>query len=340
MEARMRCWRATSGGGYEGLRLLDEREPVPGPRQILIQVRACSLNFRELSVLRGTYPLPVKPDVVMGADGAGEVIAVGAETTRVRVGDRVCVAMFPRWIDGPIAWEYAPQVGGTLDGMLTERTVVDEQAVVSIPAHLSYEEAATLPGAAVTAWNALMGGGRPIIPGDTVLVQGTGGVSLFALQMARLAGARVIATTSNDAKRTRLRELGASEVLNYRLEPDYWKSVRRITNTRGVDSIVDVAGGSMEASLRSIGLGGTIAFVGRLAGATDAVDSNLLYTSVATVRVIFAGSRGHFVAMNRAIEASGLRPVIDRVFPFADVADALRYLESGAAFGKVVVTVP
>jgi len=203
----MRSYHATSGGGLEGLVLREHDEPVPQPREVLVRVRASSLNFREISVLRGTYPLPIKPDVVMGADGAGEVVALGPGVTRVRVGDRVAAAMFPRWIDGPIAWEYAPQIGGSLDGMMTEYIALSEDALVRLPDHLSFEEGATLPCAAVTAWNALTGA-RRLQAGDAVLTLGSGSVSLFALQLARLFGARVIATTSSDIKAERLRALG------------------------------------------------------------------------------------------------------------------------------------
>jgi NADPH:quinone reductase-like Zn-dependent oxidoreductase len=203
----MRSYHATSGGGLEGLVLREHDEPVPQPREVLVRVRASSLNFREISVLRGTYPLPIKPDVVMGADGAGEVVALGPGVTRVRVGDRVAAAMFPRWIDGPIAWEYAPQIGGSLDGMMTEYIALSEDALVRLPDHLSFEEGATLPCAAVTAWNALTGA-RRLQAGDAVLTLGSWSVSLFALQLARLFGARVIATTSNDNKAKRLRALG------------------------------------------------------------------------------------------------------------------------------------
>jgi len=185
----MKSYHANSGAGIAGLTVREHDEPRPGPREALIRMRANSLNFRELMVLRGNYPLPVKPEVVMGSDGAGEIVAVGPGVSRVKVGDRVAAAMFPRWIDGPIEWEYAPQLGGSLDGMLTELVVLSEDAVVRVPEHLSFEEAATLPCAAVTAWNALTGA-RKLQAGGTVLTLGSGSVSLFALQFAKLCGAR------------------------------------------------------------------------------------------------------------------------------------------------------
>ena len=332
----MKSYHATSGGGLAGLVLREHGEPAPGPREVLVRVRANSLNFRELSVLRGTYPLPVKPDVVMGADGAGEVVALGPNVTRVRVGDRVAAAMFPRWIDGPIAWEYAPQIGGSLDGMMAEFVVLSEDALVQLPDHLSFEEGATLPCAAVTAWNALTGA-RRLQAGDTVLTLGSGGVSLFALQLARLFGARVIATTSSDTNAERLRVLGASAVVNYRATPDWPEAVRELTGGRGVDQVIEIAGSTLGQSIRATALDGLINFVGRLGDGPMMLDIGALYTSITTVRVVFAGSRAQFEAMNRAIAVAGMRPEIDRVFPFDDVPAAFRYFEDVRPFGKVVI---
>jgi NADPH:quinone reductase-like Zn-dependent oxidoreductase len=333
----MKSYHASSGAGLNGLTVKEHAVPEPGPREALVRVRANSLNARELLVLRGTYPLPVKPDVVMGADGVGEVVALGPDVTRAAVGDRVSPAMFPRWLDGRIAWEYAAQLGGSLDGMLTEFVALNEEALVHVPPHLSFQEAATLPCAAVTAWNALTGA-RRLQAGDTVLTLGSGGVSLFALQFARLFGARVIATTSTDEKAHRLKALGADDVVNYRTTPDWHLAVRELTGGRGVDQVVDVGGGTLEKSIQSTALEGQVSFVGRLSDQATAIDTGTLYMSVATVRVVFAGSRAQFVAMNRAIAVNRLRPVIDRVFPFEDVVRAFEYYEAGKAFGKVVIS--
>jgi NADPH:quinone reductase-like Zn-dependent oxidoreductase len=333
----MKSYHASSGAGIAGLTLKDHDEPKPGPREILIRMRANSLNSRELMVLRGNYPLPVKPDVVMGADGAGEVVAVGPGVGRVKIGDRVAASMFPRWIDGPIDWEYAPQLGSSLDGMLTEFIVLGEDAVVQIPEHLSFEEAATLPCAAVTAWNALTGA-RKLQPGDTVLTLGSGGVSLFALQFSKLFGARVIATTSSDEKAKSLRAAGADDVINYLKTPAWHVAVREMTAGRGVDQVVEIGGGTLEQSIQSTALNGQINFIGRLSENASKIDINLLYNSVATLRVIFAGNRAQFIAMNRAIAVNRLKPIIDRVFPFDQVVEAFRYYEKNRPFGKVVIS--
>jgi NADPH:quinone reductase-like Zn-dependent oxidoreductase len=333
----VKSYHGEPGGGLASLVAKDHPVPQPGDREVLVRVRANSLNARELSVLAGTYPLPVNPDVVMCADGAGEVVAAGVRVSRVAVGDRVAAAMFPEWCDGPIEPQYAAQIGGSLDGMLTEYAVLHEDAVVRIPDHLSFEEGATLPCAGVTAWNALTGA-RRLQPGQTVLTLGSGGVSLFALQFAKLFGARVIATTSSDAKACRLRALGADDVINYRATPAWHLAVRDLTVGRGVDQVIDIGGGTLERSIRSVALDGLVNFIGRLSDEATSLDLNLLYRAAATVRVVFAGHRAHFKAMNRAIGVNRLRPIVDRVFAFDDALDAFRYYETGQAFGKIVIS--
>jgi NADPH:quinone reductase-like Zn-dependent oxidoreductase len=288
-------------------------------------------------VLNGTYPLPVKPDVVMCADGAGEVGDIGAGVSRVAVGDKVAASMFPRWLDGPIELEYAPQIGGSLDGMLTEYVVLSEDGVVRLPDHLTFEEGATLPCAAVTAWNALTGA-RRLRAGDAVLTLGSGGVSLFALQFAKLFGARVIATTSSEERARRLKAAGADEVVNYRTTPDWHVAVRELTNGRGVDQVVDIGGGTLDRSIKSVALDGQVNFIGRLSRESTSIDLDVLYSAAATVRVVFAGNRGHFISMNRAISVNRLKPIIDRVFPFDDAPSAFRYYETGMAFGKIIIS--
>jgi NADPH:quinone reductase-like Zn-dependent oxidoreductase len=333
----MKSYHAESGGGLASLVARSHPVPQPGPREVLVRVRANSLNARELSVLAGTYPLAVKPDVVMCADGAGEIVAAGQDVRRWAIGDRVAAAMFPEWPDGPIVPEYAAQIGGSLDGMLTEYVVLHEEAVLRIPEHLSFEEGATLPCAAVTAWNALTGA-RSLQAGHTVLTLGTGGVALFALQFAKLFGSRVIATTSSEEKASRLKAAGADEVINYRATPDWHRAVRELTNGRGVDQVVDIGGATLERSIQSVALDGQVNFIGRLSLESMTIDMNILYRAAATVRVVFAGHRAHFAAMNRAIAVNRLRPIIDRAFPFEDVLGAFRYYESGQMFGKVVIS--
>ena len=332
----MKSYHAESGGGLAGLTMKEHDEPKPGLREVLVRVRANSLNFRELSVLRGTYPLPVKADVVMGADGAGEVVALGEGVTRVKNGERVAAAMFPRWIDGPFTLENAPQLGGSLDGMMTDFIVLHEDALVPIPEHLSFEESATLPCAAVTAWNALTGG-RRLQAGDTVLTLGSGGVSLFALQFSKLIGARVIATTSSDDKAARLKSLGADSVINYHATPDWHLAVRELTGGRGVDQVVDTTGATLERSIRSTAWEGEVEFVGQLGGKASVLDVSVLYRSIARIRVVAAGNRAQFIAMNRAISVARMRPVIDRVFDFDELPAAFQYYQSTRPLGKVVI---
>jgi len=341
----MKSYHINKGAGLSGLTTREHDVPVPGPGEVLVRVRASSLNFRELMILvLGYYPLPIQPDVVPVSEGAGEVVAIGSNVTRVKVGERVAGAVFPYWMDGPFEWDYAAQLGGSLDGMLTEYAVLPEEGVVHIPEHLSLEEAAALPLVGVTAWNALTGG-RPLQAGDTVLTLGSGGVSLCALQFAKLFGARVIATTSSKEKAERLKALGADDVINYRTTPDWHLAVRDLTGGRGVDLVVEIGGpGTIEQSIKSTRFSGEIALIGSLArdASTSKIPAlNVLRAAIAgvvTLRSIAAGSRAQFLAMNRAITMHQLKPVIDRVFPFEDAQAAYRYYEDGQHFGKVILS--
>ncbi len=341
----MKSYHINKGAGLSGLTLREHDIPVPGSREVLVRVRASSLNFRELMILvLGYYPLPIRPDVVPVSEGAGEVVAIGSNVTRVKVGERVAGVVFPYWMDGPFEWEYAAQLGGSLDGMLTGYTVLPEEGVVHIPEHLSLEEAAALPLVGVTAWNALTGG-RPLQAGDTVLTLGSGGVSLGALQFAKLFGARVIATTSSEEKAKRLKALGADDVINYRTTPDWHLAVRDLTDGRGVDLVVEIGGpGTIEQSIKSTRFSGEIALIGSLA--RDASTSKIpalgvlraAIAGVVTLRSIAAGNRAQHLAMNRAITVHQLKPVIDRVFPFEDAQSAYRYYQDGQHFGKVIIS--
>lgn len=334
----MNSYEANFGGGLKSLRRVEKEMPQPGSREILVRIRATSLNARELMILEGTYPLPVKPDVVPVSDGAGEVVAVGNDVTRVKIGDRVALNVFAHWLGGPFDWSLAAQIGGSMDGMLREYGVFHEDVAVHIPAHLSFEEAATLPCAALTAWNALTCG-APLAPGHTVLTLGSGGVSLFALQFAKLFGARVIATTSSEEKAMQLREVGADHVINYRETPDWNLAVRELTGGRGVDIVVEVGGaGTIEKSLKSVAVEGQISWVGALASGVSSMNVATLRNSFATLRFVIIGNRAQFVAMNRAIEVNRLRPVMNRSFHFDDAVKAFEDYAAGGHFGKITIT--
>jgi NADPH:quinone reductase-like Zn-dependent oxidoreductase len=338
----MKVYEIKDKFGLDSLTLTERPQPRPGPGQVLVKMRACSLNFRDLLVVKGLYnpklPLPLVPL----SDGAGEVAEVGAGVTRVKAGDRVAGLFMPLWLDGEVTEAKAKSaLGAGVPGVLAEYVVFDQEAVVHVPAHLTDEEAATLPCAAVTAWHALVTEGQ-LKTGDTVLVQGTGGVSLFALQFARLSGARVIATSSSDAKLERARSLGlaAGDGINYKTTPDWDKRARELTGGGGVDHVVEVGGaGTLTRSLRAVRSNGRVSLIGILSGGTGEVDPRPILMKNVRVQGIFVGSRAMFEAMNRAIALHQLHPVVDRVFPFAEAPGALRYLESAAHFGKIVIRV-
>jgi NADPH:quinone reductase-like Zn-dependent oxidoreductase len=335
----VKAQRFVDGFGYEKLVVTDLPEPVAGPGQAVVRVRACSLNFRDLLVAKGTYGRAVQAPLTPLSDGAGEVLSVGSGVTRVKPGDRVCGIFMQKWLQGgPDDEKAASAMGGAIDGMLAEKVCLHADGLVAIPEHLSFDEAATLPCAAVTAWNALFVSGR-LQPGESVLVQGTGGVSLFALQFAMMAGARVIATSSSEAKLARLREMGADAVVNYKTTPEWDKPARAFTGGVGVDHVVEVGGaGTLATSLKSVRRGGHVALIGVLTGEGEVDPRPVLVKSI-RLQGIYVGSREMFEAMNRAIAASGLKPVVDRVFAFEEVAEAMRYQESGAHFGKIVIRV-
>jgi NADPH:quinone reductase-like Zn-dependent oxidoreductase len=334
----MRAYQLPKAGSIDALTEVDLSAPKPGPRQVLVKVAACSLNFRDLAIVLGTYRMPVKPNLVPLSDGAGEVVEVGAGVTRVKAGARVAGCFFQRWIAGPpLADTPASALGGGIDGMLAQYVVLEEDGVVALPAHLSFEEGATLPCAAVTAWHALAEHAR-IVAGQTVLVQGTGGVSIFALQLARLMGAQVIVTSSSDEKLARAKELGATHGVNYKTVPDWDKAVLELTGG-GVDHVVEVGGpATLAQSLRAIRIGGKVTMIGVLSGAAE-INPMAIFARRANVQGISVGSAQMFEAMNRAIVASGLRPIIDKVFAFDETPAAFRHLQSAQHFGKVVIRV-
>ena len=324
--------------GIDNLRQTERPIPEPRRQEVVIRVKATALNYRDVEIVRGTYhtrfPLPLIPL----SDGVGEVVAIGEDVTRVKVGDRVCSTFWQRWIGG--SFDMAQpfyQLGGPLDGLLAEYALLDEQGVVLAPTHLDDIEAATLSCAAVTAWHALVTEGR-LKPGDTVLTLGTGGVSIFAIQFAVLAGARAIVTSSSDQKIERAKALGAFAGVNYRRHPDWADEVLRLTDGHGVDHVIEVGGpGSFVQSLKATRRGGQINVIGYLGGVEGAINPLDVFRRQVRVRGIPVGSRASMEAMCRAIEINRLRPEVDRIFSWTEAPEALRYLETGAHFGKVVL---
>ncbi len=323
----------------DGLHRAERPEPKPGWHEVLIRVRATSINYRDQAVLLGRYPTAVERETIPLSDGAGEVVAVGERVTRFKVSDRVMSTFFQVWSSGPRT-KFYPALGVPLDGMLAEFVALHEDGVVAIPSGLSFEEAATLPCAGVTAWNALMVAGTPIQPGDTVLCLGTGGVSTHAMQFAIAAGARVIITSSSDEKLARAKKLGAWEGINYKTHPDWHKEVQRVTGGRGVDCVVEVGGiGTLAKSYDSLGFGGKVTLIGFLGGPTGEQNPYAIMMKGGNVHGIGVGSTAMFEDMNRAIEANAIEPIVDKVFPFDQAAEAFRTFAAGDFFGKVVITV-
>ncbi len=331
----MKCYEVQAGFGFENLKAVERPEPKPGPGQVLVNQRAWSLNYRDLLVVTGAYNPRMKLPLVPLSDGAGEVAAVGPGVTRFKPGDRVAGCFMQRWSSGALTEEKAKSaLGGAIDGVLAEHVVLAEEGLVHIPEGLSFEEAATLPCAALTAWHAIVDSGR-VKAGDTVLVQGTGGVSLFALQFAKLHGAKVIATSSSDEKLARAKKLGADVGINYKTTPEWGKKAVELTG--GVDHVVEVGGGgTLGESLRAVKHGGHVAMIGILTGAAAANPVPILMKAI-KVQGIFVGSREMFEAMNRAIALHKLKPAIDRVFPFDQAVEALKHMQSASHFGKIVI---
>jgi NADPH:quinone reductase-like Zn-dependent oxidoreductase len=326
----------------DGIQLVEWPDPEPGPREVLIAVRAASLNYRDVLIVTNNYgTAPVEDDLVLLSDAAGEVVAVGAEVTRFRVGDRVAGTFFQVWKDGPMR-ELPPALGLPLQGVLAERVALHEDGVVRIPDVLSYEEASTLPCAGVTAWNATMMGRQPIKPGQTVLCIGAGGVSMFAAQFADAAGARVILTSSSDHKLERayrlLPDQDPADGINYNDTPDWDRKILHLTGGRGADHIIELGGASTLArSYQALAFGGRIALAGFRPGTTGDCNPWPLMMKDGHIDGVGVGSTRMFEDMHRAIEARRLKPPVDIVFPFEKTIDAFRHLESGMAVGKVTI---
>jgi len=327
--------------GIEDLALVERDQPQVKPTEALVKFHAASLNYRDLMVVTGTYNPRMKLPAVPLSDGSGEVVAIGDSVTKWKVGDRVMPIFAQQWFDGDTSEEKRRTslgAGAQWDGVLREFGAFDETGLVRIPDHLSFEEAACLPCAGVTAWHALAMSGR-LKAGETVLTLGTGGVSIFALQFAKLFGARVISTTGSEEKVERLRQLGADEVINYRSREDWDSAVVEMTDKRGVDHVVEVGGsGTLGKSLASVRLGGHVAMIGALTGPGD-FNPITVFMKAVRLQGIFVGSKAMFEDMNRAIEVAKLKPVVDRVFDFGEAREAMKYMQTGAHFGKVVISI-
>ena len=338
----MKVYEVEKGSkSLDGLKRGERPDPRPGPGEVKIRVRAASLNARDQGVVRGVYRGgPVDRPTVPLSDGAGEVVEIGAGVRRVAVGDKVCGIFCQGWIDGAFRDEMgASTLGSPLDGMLAEYAILSQEGVVKMPSHLGYEQAATLPCAAVTAWHALMARGR-LEPGQWVLALGTGGVSVFALQIAKAAGARCIITSSSDDKLERARGLGADHVVNYKRTPDWEKEVQKLTGGRGADHVIEVGGaGTLAKSVASVATCGQIHQIGFLAGRETPFDLSGFVGKRAILNGTFVGSRAMFEHMNAAIEANAIEPVVDRVFAFEEGREAFEYQRSASLFGKVVISV-
>lgn len=327
--------------GLDQIQLKELENPnSPEKGEVLVRFHAASLNYRDYLVITGNYnpkfPLPFIPC----SDGAGEVVGIGKDVKGLSIGDRVCVTFAPAWVSGkPSKKELRASLGGPLDGTLREYGVFSENALVKIPAHLSFEEASTLPCAALTAWSALFEETN-VLPGEFVVIQGTGGVSIFALQFAKLIGAKIILTSSSDEKLALGKKLGADYIINYKNEPHWSKVVREITNGDGADHVIEVGGaGTLEESIKSVRLFGNIHLIGILGGTTPSL--NLLPVVMGQIRIqgIVIGPKKSFEKMNRAIESNQLRPVIDKIFSLEDTRFAIDYLKNGKHFGKVVIKI-
>jgi NADPH:quinone reductase-like Zn-dependent oxidoreductase len=336
----MKRYELRTTKGVEGLKAADAPMASPGAGQALVRVHAVALNYRDLLVISGMYPGSLPLPLVPTSDGAGEVTAVGPGVDRVKIGDRVAGTFFEGWASGRLTEpDMATARGGATQGMLAEYVLSSAGALVGIPDHLSFEEAATLPCAAVTAWHALFEV-DPLRPGETVLVLGTGGVSIFALQFAVMAGAQVIVTSSSDQKLERARGLGATTTINYKKAPNWEIAVREATGGIGVDRVIEVGGpGTFQKSLASLRMGGRLSVIGVLTGFSGGVEIVPILVGSLHVDGIYVGSREMFESMNQAIARTKMSPVIDRVFSFADAPAAYEHLRSGAHFGKVVIRI-
>ena len=322
--------------GIDKLALVDREKPVPGPGQALVRMTAASLNYRDFLMVGGSYNPRLKRPMVPLSDGVGVVEEVGGGVTRVKKGDRVAAIFFQKWIEGPPSKEKANSaLGGAMDGVAREYVVFAEEGLVHPPASLSDVEAAALPCAAVTAWHALFGHAAGA-PGDTVLLQGTGGVSVFALQFAVVAGLRTIITSSSDDKLARARKLGGHEAINYKTAPNWDEAARKLTDGEGVGHVIEVGGSdTLARTVKAVRQHGAVSIIGVLGGADAAITPVSVLMNSLRIQGIYVGSRGMFEQMNRAIEFHKIKPVVDKIFAWTDLKEALRHMESRRHFGKI-----
>ncbi|MBI2799245.1 MAG: NAD(P)-dependent alcohol dehydrogenase [Gammaproteobacteria bacterium] len=334
----MKSYQLAMGGGVDDLKTEEHAVPRPQTSEVLVRMRAAALNYRDLLLATGRYPRTQQASIVPLSDGAGEVVEVGPAVTRFRTGDRVAGIFMQSWLSGVMRdGDGDSALGGSRDGVLCEYRVFDEQGLVAIPAHLSFEEAATLPCAAVTAWHALFAR-KPLTLGQQVLILGTGGVAAFAMQLARAAGATAIVTSSSDDKLARMREFGASHGINYRATLEFSREVRRLTGGMGVDHVIETGGGgTLLQSIAATRRGGQIHLIGVIApGAIDPI--HILLASVG-VQGIEVGSREMFEALNQSLALHRIHPIISRVFEFNEAQAAYRYFERAEHIGKVVIQI-
>ncbi|AJY73580.1 zinc-dependent alcohol dehydrogenase family protein [Paenibacillus beijingensis] len=337
----MKVYEIQDGFGLGHVKAAQRSVPVPGPGQVLLKIKAVSLNSRDLGIIDGFYFPDLKLPFIPVSDCVGEVVSFGSQASKFKIGDRVNGIFLQKWISGELTKPALEStLGSPLDGVLAEYAVLDEEGLVLTPEHLTDEEAAALPCAGVTAWNAIVTEGN-VKAGDTVVVQGTGGVSLFALQFAKLHGAKVIVTSSSGEKLERAKALGADIGNNYRQNPDWDQAVLEQTHGRGADLVVDLGGAStLNRSISALRIGGTISMTGVLSGVTvERFDIVPAIRKKARLQAINVGSRDMFEEMNRAIVQNELHPVVDRVFPFEQAVEALQHLAAGAHFGKICIKI-
>jgi len=334
----MRVYEIVSNGGVDALALNERPSPKPGKGEILVSVRATSINYRDLSTIEDPVSRGIAYPRIPNSDGAGEVIAVGDGVTGFKIGDRVAGCFFQNWFDGRIsASAMASALGGAIDGILAEKAVLSEAGAVQLPAHMSFEEAATLPCAGLTAWNCLLEQGG-LKAGNTALFLGTGGVSIFGLQIAKMIGARAIITSSSDEKLERARALGADELINYRQTPDWEAQVLDKTNGVGVDVTIETGGGgTLEKTIEATRIGGTISLIGVLTGGT--INPASVMRKSICLQGVYVGNRRMFEDMNAAFALNQIQPVIDQVFEFEDARAAFHAMRAAGHFGKLVVRI-